>query len=187
MKRFFYIPRLFVFCALGLGIISNFSCKKETYNCGYNIYYLPFGFAFKGFTLEEIDTLLLKRYNAGDGFVQLQSIDTLYIANFSDRNGTYYRNNVDTNGNSSGSSGFGSLDFGWDYELELLSLGTTIQITNIKKGDTSYSFTSDHPCSTGAGEARFEVFSADFTSPYAVSLGKGVSAAPPDNVALVVK
>lgn len=166
---------------LGLYLFSTSSClKKETAICSYSIYYLPFGFAFQGFTTDEVDTLFLKRYDTASNFTILQGIDTLYTANYDLIDSTIYHN-------SPAGSGFGALTIGSDYILELPSLQTNIKIKAITQGPTRHSFEVDGHCSPGAGAARFGLFKATFESPYQVSLWKGKTASPPDNIALVKK
>lgn len=181
MKKYIYL-------ILGLFLFAALSCQKqETAICSYNIYYLPFGFAFEGFNPDEVDTLVLKKYDTASNFSVLQDVDTLYTANYDLADNIIFRNPQTDTTHTGSWSGFGVVTAGSDYILEVTSLQTSIKIKAIRPGPTRHSFEVDGHCSPGAGEARFGIFNATFESPYLVTLRKGRTGNPPDNIALIKK
>lgn len=182
MKKYIYL-------IFGLSVFMTSSCQKktETDTCSYRIYYLPFGFAFEGFTTDEIDTLILKTYDTASDFTVLQGIDTLYTAHHELVDNIIFHNPQTDTANNGLWSGFGAVNTGSDYILELPSLQTNVKIRAITEGPTSYTFEVDGHCSPGAGQARFGILNATFESPYQVTLRKGKTGNPPDNIALIKK
>ncbi|RYE00118.1 MAG: hypothetical protein EOP54_01345 [Sphingobacteriales bacterium] len=180
MKKYLYL-------LLSVSLFVTASCKKERSTCYYNIYYLPFGFAFEGFTADEVDTLILKTYAPGSGFSNLQHTDTIYTANNDITDGIIYRKPEADSAHTGSGSGFGALTIGSDYILEFPALQSAIKIKEITQGPDRHIFQVDGRCSPGAGQARFDIFKANFESNYQVVLKKGKIGHPDDNIALVKK
>lgn len=140
---------------LGIVLFSTASCRKERSTCYYPIYYLPFGFAFDGFTPEEVDTLILKTYEQGSGFSNVLHTDTIYTTNHTFTNGIIYRDPETDSLNTGSETGFGAVSHESDYILEIPALQSEIKIKDITHGPTSHTFEVDGRCSPGAGQARF--------------------------------
>lgn len=179
MKKYLYI--------LSIPSLLAGSCRKETSTCYYNIYYLPFGFAFQGFTTDEVDTLILKTYEPGTGFSNLLHTDTIYTAHYDIKDGIIYRDPEADSIHTGSGSGFGALTIGSDYILELPALQSAIIVKEITEGPGRHTFEVNGYCSPGAGQARFGMFKADFESNYQIALMKGLIDHPDDNIALIQK
>ena len=174
---------------LGLYLFVTSSCQKktETDTCGYRIYYLPFGFAFEGFTTNEVDTLILKTYDTASDFTVLQGIDTIYTVHHELVDNIIFHNPQTDTANNGSWSGFGMVTTGTDYILEIPSLQSEIRVKDVSPGPESHTFQVEGDCSPGSREPRFGIFKAVFENPYQVSLRKGRTGNPPDNIALIRK
>ncbi len=174
---------------LGLYLFLASSCEKKTGTdtCSYRIYYLPFGFAFEGFSTDEVDTLILKTYDSASNFTVLQGLDTLYTGNHDVVDNIIYRNPQTDSAHNGSWSGFGLVTTSSDYILEIPSLQSEIRITDVSPGPESHTFEVDGDCSPGSREPRFGIFKATFESPYQVTLRKGRTWNHPDNIALIKK
>ncbi|GEM_PF-982259 len=182
MKKYIYL-------ILGLSVFMTSSCQKktETDTCSYSIYYLPFGLAFEGFTTDEVDTLILKRYDSASNFTVLEGLDTLYTSHHELVDNIIFRNPQTDTAHNGLWSGFGLVTTGSDYILTIPALQSEVRIKEISPGPESHTFQVDGDCSPGSREPRFGIFNATFESPYQVSLRKGRTGNPPDNIALIKK
>ncbi len=181
MKKYFYTLAM-------LSLLGSASCKKETTStCHYNIYYFPFGFAFESFTLDEVDTLVLKTYTPGTGFSNLLHTDTIYTTHHVLKDGILYRDEVADAGHTGSGSGFGTLAIGSDYILEIPALQSAIKVKEVTQGPSSHTFQVYGHCSPGAGTARFYTYGAKFESDYQVTELRGLTIRPDDNPFLVKK
>lgn len=169
-------------------LVGSASCKKETKStCHYNIYYFPFGFAFEGFTLEEVDTLVLKTFEPGTGFSNLLHTDTIYTVHHVLKDSILYRDEVADAGQTGSGSGFGGLKVGSDYILEIPALQSVVKVKEVTQGPTSHTFQVIGHCSPGAGTARFASYGAQFESDYQITRLRGLTIRPDDNPVLVKK
>lgn len=178
------MPKSKIVATLILCFLVFNGCKPETDICTYNIYYLPFGFAFKNFDVEEIDTLYLKTIITNDRQSLVIKTDTIICDSFrivddiisggqSNTPNTYY--------------GFGDMQEGYEYELIIPALQEQIKVFDIQSGPKSHSFKVEGRCSPGSQQASFRLYTAKFESNFKVNLIKGKSKTPLDNIALVDK
>ncbi|OJV51977.1 MAG: hypothetical protein BGO31_09940 [Bacteroidetes bacterium 43-16] len=178
----------YLYTLVTLSLLGSVSCKKEiTSTCRYSIFYAPFGFAFEGFTLEEVDTLILKTYEPGTEFSTLLHTDTIYTIHHVLKDSILYRDEVADAGNMDSGSGFGPLAIGSEYILEIPALQSTIKVKELTQGPTSHTFQVIGHCSPGAGTARFASYGAQFESIYQTARIKGLSMRPNDVPVLVKK
>jgi hypothetical protein len=160
------------------------SCSPKREICKYNIYYLPFGFVFKNFNFEEIDTLYLKEFTITESNIQLNKIDTIISDSFE------HDGNIITQlfpYAHTDKYGTGSMKEGFEYELVIPALQQQVRAYDIKSGPTSHTFEVEGGCSPGAGQARFGLYTVSFESLYEVYITKGKSQFPADNIAVIVK
>lgn len=180
MKKYFYL-----LCTLLIFTIT--SCQKETSTCYYHIRYYSFGFAFIGFTPEEVDTLILKTYEPGTGFSNLLHTDTIYTVHQALEDGIIYRDAEADSAHDGSGSGFGKISIGSDYILEIPALQSLIKIKEITQGPVKHTFQVDGRCSAGSGQTRYSTFEARFESSYNIIAKKGSTWHPDDNIALIRK
>lgn len=174
----------YLYCLLSLYLLSAVACERLV-TCQYRIYYYSFGFAFEGFTTQEVDTLILKTYEPGTGFSFLLRTDTVYTTNHKIIDSTIYRNRETDTLQIGSESGFWAIWPGSDYILEIPALQSAIKITEVTQGPNADTFQMEDHCSPGAGQARYSTFNAKFESNYQIEPMKGIIGNPKDNIALV--
>ena len=138
MKYFKYIILFTIF----------YSCKKELKTCTYHIYYFPVEIAFKGYTKENLKEVIVAKYKANNSFDSLVGIDT-----FDYSNADFYTDTACHN-DTTCIVGLYRIQLGYDYIFNIVNSGDIFKITDIKCGDSSYSW-EDLNCGSGSAQPRF--------------------------------
>lgn len=128
-------------------------CKKKTYTCSRSIYYdRQCSVAFSGFSEQELEKVVLYRYEANTNFNELIGIDTFYVVNPYITGDTVYAANHTVNG----FIGFWNISKGVDYQIHIVNPNKTYSITGIATGPSSVSWEQDTRCGMGASQASIQ-------------------------------
>lgn len=146
MKKSF---KFLLLCSL-LAVIS--SCKKKEYTCGHSIFYQPVSIVFKGFSAADLKKVIVKTYVADSQFDQPLSTDTFDYSHADFRGDTAYIYVAPFDE----STGFYDIEVGKDYTFAVLTTNDVYSIKNVMEGKKSDTWTQDHECSMGAGQAEIE-------------------------------
>jgi hypothetical protein len=132
-----------------LSLFSFPSCKKEKekkkYTCGSITYYISVFVILKGFSSDQLDSVIIRTYEPNGQFDHILSTDTFNYSNASFLSDTAYPQDL------AGKVGFYELVKGKEYQFEVLSTNQTYKISNIRDGATSSSWEQEEPCSGGGG------------------------------------
>lgn len=137
MKLRLFCLLLFCFCLA--------SCKRKNAICHYSIFYLRGTYvAFSGFSAQDLDTIIIRRYQPGSQFQQL--VDT--VTSFADTN--FRKNDI-------AYCDFNNLNFfisEYDYEYFVKSTNSLFRISDIETGEKSGTREGSPDCSPGSGSAQ---------------------------------
>ncbi|MEO6831001.1 MAG: hypothetical protein ABI378_02100 [Chitinophagaceae bacterium] len=141
--------RLLLFLVVAIGISS---CKEKEVQCHYSIFYDRGTFvAFTGFSQQELDTIIVRRYDTGSNFQNLH--DTAIT--FADSN---YR------AHDTAYCDFANKDFfiyqQYDYEYFVKSTNSLFRINDIETGPTEGIRVGTGACSPGSGSAEVEPYTS---------------------------
>lgn len=133
------------------------SCKKKLETCSYRIQYHNPSIAFVGFSETEVKSFYFSAYKADTNFGELMGTDSLTQSSMEFSGDTAYAR-IDTM--SHAVYGFMTISEGFDYKIQCRQTGKVFLITNIRRGEERYTWTSEH-CSPGASQTRFASVSFD--------------------------
>lgn len=133
----------------GMLLLSLLGCKKKQYTCGFSFYYPPAYVAFKGFSVTDLNLVVLSRYTAGTGFSDLQGVDSI------DGSAALFEGDVAYNKEN---YGFFTIISGVDYKIRIPQTGKEFLITEITKPESGMSWVQNEHCATGSGQALIRQF-----------------------------
>lgn len=103
------------------------SCKKneeQEQRCAYNWHYESAIFGLVGFNVDELDTIIISKYENNSSFNQLLSKDTISISDVEMRHDTAYDKTYSIPSHV-------SLNPGWDYIVDFPGVGKAYSISKI--------------------------------------------------------
>ena len=152
MKKLFLISSCYILL-ISLLLVA---CKKKVqtesrqYTCWRSYYYIPVTPVFKGFSAQELKTVVLNKYVANSQFDSLKLTDTLDLSNSIFVSDTAY------SANCSEWMRYGSFEIkaGDDYTIAIPAINKVFSITNAYEGPREVSWLQDTPCSTSPGASQ---------------------------------
>lgn len=144
--------------AMGIGLLALSGCNKE-YTCGFSYYYNPAYVAFKGFTANELETVIVGRYTGDGTFSNLIATDTIDASTALFESDTAY---------GADNFGFFTVAAGVDFKILVPQTGKEFRITDVRKFEDGYHWVQDDRCGSGSQPARirsygFKVDGAEYT------------------------